>query len=502
MIRLRASFWPLAVFLLALVPRLAGLGAKSFWLDEAFTFHRASLAPAALVANSFKNHHMPAFFLLLSPFTALGSPQIWLRLPSALFGALAVMLVFLIARQGAGSLAGLLAALVFGLSPIALAFSQEARSYTLELCLVLIALWGVLQLVLQPDAAADQFLSRKARVGWLAYMLGTAAALDVLGDGLSWLLAAHLIFFSLLPMTARRGAWLRNIILADLVVVVLCAPFYGLMLHGQAMSPGAAFHWIPPLTWSRLWYSLGAVYLMRIPDWVTFHLMHVPTPAAFVWGIDGALLVALMLAIWHLRRHPARLAAVAIPAAFVPVLFAVISIWHPILLPRYIFWSAAPFAILVGIGAAWGLRACRPRVQFLALAVVGAVLLVNLLPYYQLQTKPRWDLAAKMLAQEVAPGDVIYLRDGYAKEILSIYFPVDKRSVLLPCVHGSLKKALQAQSQGARVWAVLGNAGQTANNMSLAEFRSKISGLGTPMRIQHAGQRIVILLYAPARAGP
>ncbi|MGO9817312.1 MAG: hypothetical protein ACLPG5_04445, partial [Acidocella sp.] len=66
--------WPGAVFVLALLPRLIGLGARPFWLDEVFTLQRASLSTPALVQDSFANHHMPSFFLLLRPLVALGHP--------------------------------------------------------------------------------------------------------------------------------------------------------------------------------------------------------------------------------------------------------------------------------------------------------------------------------------------------------------------------------------------------------------------------------------------
>src|SRR5271163_256181 len=106
MIAWRNASWPFLVFVLALLPRLIDLGTRPFWLDEVFTLQRASLPPWALVQDSFLNHHMPSFFLLLSPLTALGAPQFWLRFPSAVFGALSVMLVFLITRRIAGRRAG------------------------------------------------------------------------------------------------------------------------------------------------------------------------------------------------------------------------------------------------------------------------------------------------------------------------------------------------------------------------------------------------------------
>jgi mannosyltransferase len=74
--------WPLPVFLLALLLRLAELGARPFWLDEVFTLRRVSMPPGALVVDSFQNHHMPSYFLLLWPLAGLAHPEFWLRLPA------------------------------------------------------------------------------------------------------------------------------------------------------------------------------------------------------------------------------------------------------------------------------------------------------------------------------------------------------------------------------------------------------------------------------------
>ena len=102
--------WPLAIFVLAAIPRIIGLDARPLWLDEVFTLQRVNLPAPALVVDSFTHHHMPSFFLLLAPLAPLGHPEFWLRLPSAVFGALAVVLVFLIAGRIAGRLAACLTA--------------------------------------------------------------------------------------------------------------------------------------------------------------------------------------------------------------------------------------------------------------------------------------------------------------------------------------------------------------------------------------------------------
>ncbi len=497
--RWRAAIWPLAVFVLALVPRLIGLGARPFWLDEVFTFQRASLTPSALVQDSFINHHMPSFFLLLSPLVGLGHPQYWLRLPSAICGALAVMLVFMIAERIAGRLAGIIAALIIGLSPTALAFSQEARSYTMEMCLILVALYGITRLALDLPAAS-QPLRGPARAGWFAFILGSAGALDVRGDGLPWLITANVILLLLLRQASAPRLLLRNFLLADLVIGVLSAPFYALMLRHQGSGFVDSVMWIPPLNASRLWYDIGSVYLMRVADSVTFHFMNVPTPPLVIWLIDAGLMAAVATASWRLRRRPALLAVLGVSFVALPVAFTIISIWRPILLPRYILWSAAPFAILAGIGASAMLTAMPARLRSGALAAAALLLLANMAPYYHAETKPRWDVAAKLLAQDVAPGDVVYLYDLGALPILRVYLPPGAQTVVLNDSDGDLNHALAAQAAGKRVWTVFGHAGQSGGTKELAKFSDKTKVLGSPAITLVAGKRIVIALYTPNAA--
>ena len=492
--RVAGLAWAFGVFVLALLPRLLDLGTRPFWLDEVLTLQRASLKPVALMLDSFQNHHMPSFFLMLSPFTHLAHPEFWLRLPSAVFGAIAVMLVFMIASRVAGRLAGVLAALILGLSPTVVAFAQEARSYTLVMTLILVALYGVTLLAQDLPAAGREFKAAKA--GWLCFILGTAAALDVLGDGLPWLLAANLIFMALLPFMQARRRFLRNVLLADLTILVLTAPFYALLLHFQTQSVSHSLGWIPPLDAARVWYNFGSVYFMHVADWVSYRFLNHYAVPGLAWIIDALLMLALCAAGWGLRRRPPVLVVLGIAFLFLPCLFLLISLRQPVLLPRYLLWSAAPFAILVGVGAAMLLEGRHILATRLAVAGAAAVLLVNLAPYYHVETKPRWDVAARMLAGEVNPGDVVYLSDTGALPILQLYMPHDAQAVVLKDADGDLTHAEHAIKAGKRVWVVYGHAGQ--NTSTPKEFFGPAHALGKPSLVQAAGSRITIVLYDPA----
>jgi predicted membrane-bound mannosyltransferase len=84
-----ALLLPAAISLLALAVRLYGLGTKPFWLDEVASLHRATASLPELTTNSLQADHYPSYFLLLWLVAKLGTSQWLLRLPSAVFGALA-----------------------------------------------------------------------------------------------------------------------------------------------------------------------------------------------------------------------------------------------------------------------------------------------------------------------------------------------------------------------------------------------------------------------------
>jgi uncharacterized membrane protein len=485
---------PAAIYVIALVFRLIDLGRRPFWLDEVFTMQRASLPRAALVHDSFANHHMPSFFLLLSTLVPLGDPQFWLRVPSAAFGALAVMLVYLIGKEIAGRSAGLLAALLLGLSPTALAFSQEARSYTMEMSLILIALLGLAKLAKDIPSASLTLRDRRLnRAGWALFTFGSVAALDVLGDGLPWVLTANLVAVLLVRQSKNPGQLFKNFLLADAVIIALTAPLYIVMMMTQSSGFIDSVMWIPPLSGSRIWYDVASIYLMRVADSVTFRLMDVSTPNAILWLIDAGVISAALAGAWALRRRPALLASIGLSFAVLPLSLLLISIWRPVLLPRYMLWSAAPFAVLAGIGASYALNKLGGGKRRLAMAAIAVLLVVNLLPYYNAETKPRWDIAAQMLAREMAPGDVLYLTDLGALPILKMYLPPGTQTVVLNDSDGDINHARQAELQGKRVWAVIGHAGQGANTEpAIAAAYAKLAPLGTPTEFEMAGNRIYI----------
>lgn len=483
----RCFVFAVAIGAFALLLRLHGLGDKPFWLDEVATLRRATAALPYLATNSLHNGHYPSYFLLLWTVAKLGTSQFLLRLPSAMFGAVAASLTCAIGARVSGLRGGIIAGLLMALSPFQVQFGQEARSYTLASSLILTALYGLVRLAQQPAAAAVP-LNKRGTLwhAWSAYGIGTAAALDTLNVAVPWFIAAN---FSALAIAraagdANRGFW-RNWIAIQLLILAAWAPMLALVFLTHAGTVLDAAGWVPAETSRTIWSTIAPVYLLRISSFVTFDVM----PAEAPW-LAFAVAAAAALGAWRLRRDPTLLVVLGCSALVLPIGLCVVSVFVPVLVPRYLIWGAAPFFVLVGEGLAWLSASHFPA----ATASLGATGLLSLLPYYSYETKPRWDLVATKLAAMTRPGDMVLLDSYYAYSVLSVFARqahLDQRAVRLTW---QLPDALQI-APGRDVWAVYGRTGQVTKQPA-ENYRQSLSPLGYPASEESVGRYIVVWRFA------
>lgn len=477
----------LVVTLLALAVRLYGLGDKPFWLDEILTLKRASLPLAELALDSLRNRHYPTYFLLVRPFTSAGMNELVLRLPSAVFGALSVLVVTLAAGELRGLRAGLVAGLLMALSPFEVQFGQEARSYALISCLIMLALWGLLRIKNAPEAAALP-VSRPGslRGAWAAYTLCTAAALLVQNIALPWLIVSNLAALAIVRAAAsRRKELLRNWMLSQAIILLLWLPGFIVMLsinRGDVMS---ALRWVPATTWENVWVIAGAVYLFRVSDLMTFMLLPAPLP-----GFGFAVAAMALFGAWRLRHDPIALAVIGSAFLAMPIAIAVLTAYQPILVPRYLMWSTGPYFVLAGIGAA--ALPTRFFTPAAAIAALGAAL--SLAPYYTAETKPRWDHAAAYLADRARPNDVIVARGGLTEFVFRAFARRYHLDPAIPIFAWDPNESLRRAAEGKRAWIIYGRTGQGAIETE-QEFRKRWTAFGEPAEEIRFGSHILMLRF-------
>src|SRR5579883_2590642 len=138
-----------SVLTLATLLRFYGLVRQSAWADEITTLFITD--PSASFASFWQrvlsDTHPPLYYLLIRAWSAaFGQSDLAARLPSAIFGVVAVAAA-MIAFNGCRFHTRLTLSLFLALSPGAIEYSQEARSYSLLLLLSTIITGACFQFV-------------------------------------------------------------------------------------------------------------------------------------------------------------------------------------------------------------------------------------------------------------------------------------------------------------------------------------------------------------------
>ena len=132
-----------AIILLGIGLRLLILTQRgSFWFDEAFAVHFASMdIPRMLSYLKFENNP-PLYFIVLHFWMKLfGYAELTVRMLSMAFGIAALPLIYLLGVRLHSKTAGLFATFLLAISTFQVFYATETRMYTMYLFLALLSIW-------------------------------------------------------------------------------------------------------------------------------------------------------------------------------------------------------------------------------------------------------------------------------------------------------------------------------------------------------------------------
>lgn len=380
--RIPDPVWVIGLTLLGFALRLYHLGESSLWMDEAFTWFRASLPlDEGLRALLAVMNHPPLHQLLMALVVHVDTSEFFLRIPSVMAGVVALPVIYRVGRKLGGRRLGMLAAALLAVNPFHIWYSRDARDYAFVALLALLVLDLFLQLL-----KGRRAWGRFTLISSLLYFTHYFGLLVALVQFAYLLLNFRLRYRLLRPWVLSQG-------LAFLPLAAWIAALY--LQEEQVLSIG----WIPAAgLWDPL-LSLWNFSLLYTEQWTVLAILGLPLfGLALVLGLKASRHRQL-LGLW----------------LFLPFLSILIVSWatgRNLYVDRYFIISLPIYLLLLASGAMW-LR--QPAFRY---GLTVGLILAMTLGTRQIYTSPvlakeDWKGAVAYIADRFHNGDAVALRSAY-----------------------------------------------------------------------------------------
>jgi len=435
--------------------RFHDLGAKSVWLDEAFTLWMARLSIPELFQWITKiDQHPPLFYLAMHYWRLLGEEEATARALSAILSTATIPVMYFVARRFLGVASAVVTVILLAMSPFHLRFAQEMRMYAL-LCFNVS--WALL-------ALAHLLTGDHRKRWWAVYAVFTVLAMLSQNTAVLFPVAVNVAFLSVLLVVHFQSvpdlqppsfkAWA----LGQAAVLLLWLPWLPSFITQVIMVDNE--FWIQPPTNDVVF----ATVMTFFSDWRP-------------WELDWLLPVVVLLvalAVAALLRKPGLLAFLLLLVIVPFVAELLVSLRRPIFYDRTLIWTTLPlFVFLSSVVGVWVQQSGPVR----WVAVPGAVALVALLyanglsmqNYFDNFHKEEWREAAAWVAEQVDEDDLLlfnatwiqlpfeYYFDRFDKDVAKHGAPVDlfDAGILEPKMTSADQAALMERAGGYNcIWLV------------------------------------------------
>lgn len=328
------SRWPTALALagiaaVALWLRLHRLADHSLWVDEAFSVHFAHMHWRAFWRLAWSREaNMLLYYLLLRPWVHFGDGEYWVRLLSAIFGVAGVLMMYALGRDLFSRATGLIASALLAVHAFHVYYSQEARSYSLTVFLLICSAWMFVRLIRDPASRRERIAYALAAA--LVFYAHIFALLVIVSQWLAFLLSRA---GSRDEERAEKPA-LRSLLPALSMFLLLALP----MLAFALLKNKGQLDWIPPLSWHGIMQGVhaltgngggGLLLVLYLALGATAEI------CAFRSGDQQRRLAALLLLFWTL---------------FPILMFMLYSLHKPLFFPRYLVLCVPAVVLLAAEG--------------------------------------------------------------------------------------------------------------------------------------------------------
>jgi mannosyltransferase len=330
------------------------LGARSLWLDEAYTAEIAGDTWAHLWARVTSiEANMVLHYVLIHPVLAVARDERSMRALSAIAAVATVPVAYRLGVRTIGASGAAAGALLLATQPFFVRYGQEARGYSLAALLVVVSSLAVLRAIERPSAARCAVWALSAVAAIYGHMLAAPAVLVQVVAG------------------TRRipRSWF---LIAAGVVGALVAPLVWFAVTRDA----GQLTWLPPPT---RWDVVGVLFRFTgDAGWLGLGAYAACVALAIAGGGAGFLL-----------------ALVAVPFGLV----LAVSPLKPLFFDRYVLFCVPPLALLAGAGLV------RLPLRMVAIAALVVMQLVGLARLHAEPSWEDWRGAAAAIREAARAGD-------------------------------------------------------------------------------------------------
>jgi uncharacterized membrane protein len=301
--------------------RISTITAESLWWDEVITLQQSRGSIADLIRMVAADNYPPLHNILVQlSIRVLGESEFALRLPSAILGALTVLLVYWVGVLLNSRWGGVIAASLLAVAGFHIWYSQEARAYAL--------------MAFAATAYAGCILWVAQKPGWPRMMANVLAGTALLYSHPYGMFLFASLAGAMVLLLMRRGDWAIGPVRFALLQAIAALAFvpWAFVLLARTGAIDATVGWIPEVTALR----------------VLYYLMQVTTGPAMLLAVFVCALVLLVIRP-RSTTQIVLLGAWALGPLAIGVVLSLAT--QPLLVQRYLIGSLPALLLIVGIAA-------------------------------------------------------------------------------------------------------------------------------------------------------
>ena len=322
---------PAIIGLIYLVLCFANIN-QSIWFDESYSSYITRFDYGQMLEFTAADVHPPLYYILLKTWAHFfGHTDFAMRAMSAIFGAIAIVFVYLWLKYKYGASAAILGSFMMSIAPIFVRYGQEMRMYTLVMAIVFAATY-FLQLA----------VDNGKKVWWVIYALLLVAGMYThYFVAFAWV--AHLVY--LIKIYGKK-IFQKQIILTYISAVILYIPWLPSLIS-QTKTVENGF-WISDASAEGLTGYFTETLLYDRPGNISNWLL-----VLFIITIITIIALAI--------RYRKKLSMLFI-LSFVPLVILILLSMPPLksmFVSRYIMYSMVSIAILEAVHGNYNFVTCN-----------------------------------------------------------------------------------------------------------------------------------------------